>query len=318
MSIKEKDMVKDILDNNSSLSKEDEKLLKEIRELSEEWDEIKKEKEDKFKPNKEDWEGLPVEKDYSNLSYKEYYKNLLEDSLTKRGYLKNNGDNEEKSYSHKPHLQSLPFDLNTNNLDDLDTRLSEINSRMDKLWDLMHDISADMSDLINKQKNFHKSDEELQNEAFDSIESIHDRYHELFPKGFESKPNVVDLNIGTLNELFEYSGLIDGSQADALMKTAGMLVDYAYEQTDGDDTPWSNKVIGIADDLRALADKHNVNNNSQGKSLEDYTKIQNELNETVKVYRSTRRMYNDFKHEGIRTREKIDSIKKRNRDKKDN
>ena len=62
MSVKEKDMVKDILDNKPVISKDDEKLLKEIMKLSDEWDKIQKEEmDDDFKVDKEDWEGIPTD-----------------------------------------------------------------------------------------------------------------------------------------------------------------------------------------------------------------------------------------------------------------
>lgn len=255
-----------------------------------------------------------VQKNMYDLGYKkkfskDYYIDLV-NSVFK------DLESNDKSHSGKPYLSALPHDLRTNDLDKLQERIDAIDERMDELNEEHFQLGADEESLQNIINNFNKSDTDLQNEAFDSISSIQDRFHEEL-KGYDlgkasvdGKPNTVYLEINSLNELFEHSGTITGMEADTIMDIAGQIVDFAYEQTDGDDTPWSNRVIGIADDLRALAMKHNVNNNNQGNELEEFFNISSTLENLYAEDRKNRRLYNDYKSERIRTQDRIKEVKK--------
>ena len=204
-----------------------------------------------------------------------------------------------KSYSHKPHLADLPHDRRSNNPEELQERLDEIDKRIkanDRLIENEKKIQKEeqgiisvMEDEIEKyennissielaEKQFATYDKEMQKEGLDSIESIVSRFEEECPDldhaTINGKPNLIYLDMhGGMNEMFQYGGLINSLDAQGLNELAGKLVDYAYEKTGGDDTPWSNRVIGIADDIRALARKHDINLNKNGgdfaKQLED-------------------------------------------------
>ena len=197
--------------------------------------------------------------------------------------------------------------------------MDKINERMDALQEERDYLNNDIDSLRKKLQNFGKDDETLQKEAFDSVKSIQDRFHEelsgydLGKATIDGKPNLNYLTIYELNENFEHSGLIYGEVADTIRNTANDIVDFAYEQTGGDDTPWSNRVIGIADDLRALADKHDVNNNRLGNNLDMYVSANKTLNNLYGAYRENRKLYNDYKKEKIRTNEHIDRVKKNNK-----
>ena len=204
-----------------------------------------------------------------------------------------------KSYSHKPHLADLPYDRRSNDPDELQERIDEINTRIKandrlienekKIQKQEEGIIKELEDEIEKyennisslelaEKQFETYDKEMQKEGLDSIQSIVSRFEEECPDldhaTIDGKPNLIYLDMhGGMNEMFEYGGLINSLDAQGLNDLAGKLVDYAYDKTGGDDTPWSNRVIGIADDIRALARKHDINQNKNGgdfaKELED-------------------------------------------------
>lgn len=267
----------------------------------------------------------------------------------------------EKSYSHKPHLADLPYDRRSNNLEELQARIDEIDDRIktngilienekkiqseeeDTIRMLQDEIEGKyipaLEEIQKNEEQFKIYDEMMQEEAFESIDSILSRFEEECPDlnkaTIDGKPNNVYLSMHGMNELFQYGGLINSLDAQGLNDLAGELVDYAYDKTGGDDTPWSNRVIGIADDLRYLANKHDINGNSNGKKLakeldnykedKEYFEIEIQNNKNGIKYANERlskskkeqkRLENevsDYKGEKQKTEDKMKEIK----DKKD-
>ena len=199
----------------------------------------------------------------------------------------------EKSYHDKEHLMSLPYDRRSTDPKELQERLDEIDKRMKANDRLIENEKKTQEDLaqtnsmleeeiydkylpaIEKiemaEKQFETYDKEMQEEAYESISSIIERFREECPDlnhaVIDGKPNLVYSEMMGLNELFSEGGLITSMNAEGLNNLAGKLVDYAYDVTGGDDTPWSDRVIGIADDLRYLARKHDINTNKNGTKL---------------------------------------------------
>ena len=142
-----------------------------------------------------------------------------------------------------------------------------------------------------KEQQFETYDKEMQEEAYESISSIIERFREECPDlnhaVIDGKPNLVYSEMMGLNELFSEGGLITSMNAEGLNNLAGELVDYAYDVTGGDDTPWSDRVIGIADDLRYLARKHDINTDKSGtklaKELDGYKEEKEYLQNEIKL-----------------------------------
>lgn len=219
----------------------------------------------------------------------------------------------EKSYSHKPHLADLPYDRRSNNIDELQERIGEIDKRVKANERLIENEKKVQEELTQtnrmlqeeiiekyqpaleeielKEQQFETYDKEMQEEAYESIDSIVSRFEEECPDlnhaVIDGKPNLVYSEMMGLNELFSEGGLITSINAEGLNNLAGELVDYAYDVTGGDDTPWSDRVIGIADDLRYLARKHNINTDKSGtelaKELEGYKEEKEYLQNEIKL-----------------------------------
>ena len=285
--------------------------------------------------DKKEIEGI-VDKSFYDCGYKkkytkQYYIDLVNNTMQNINWnekskedandddvenkIKEDGTEEKCS---KPHITSLPYDNRTSDLDKLQKRLDTIDERMDDLQEEHFALTSDIESLSNLIKKHDKSYEELQEEAFESVKSIQDRFNEelqgydLGKATINGRPNQVYSEINGLTELFEYSSMIMGDEANHLNEIAGQIVDFAYEQTGGDDTPWSNRVIGIADDIRALANKHNVNNNPQGNELDEFFNANGTLDNLYAEDRKNRSMYNDYKSERIKTKDRISQVKKNN------
>ena len=250
----------------------------------------------------------------------------------------------EKSYSHKPHLADLPYDRRSNNIDELQERLDEIDKRVkanERLIENEKKIQEELTqtnrmlqeeiiekyqpaleEIELKEQQFETYDKEMQEEAYESIDSIVSRFEEECPDlnhaVIDGKPNLVYSEMMGLNELFSEGGLITSMNAEGLNNLAGELVDYAYDKTGGDDTPWSNRVIGIADDLRYLARKHDINNSTRGgelaKELDGYKEEKEYLQNEIKINRNSIRI----NEETIRKSEKEQSrLENENKDYQD-
>lgn len=309
--------------------------------------------------NREEIENI-VYKTFYELGYKEKfseeYFSWFVDSIFKN--IEWDKTNRDKSHSGKPHLSRLPHDLRTSDLGKLEERMDAIDSEIadldeligtekwiqdeqnnviDKLTKENEELTKIQDELVKDNYKINDKDMKLQQEALDSVNSIQDRFREEL-NGYElgqtiinGKPNTVYSEIMGLSEMFEDGGLINGNQAKALNNVAGKIVDFAYDETGGDDTAWSNRVIGIADDLRALSEKHDVNKNSLSEDLDMYqqnynfimqhaeTKSKNRdrmddatmiIADSMKEERSHQRMKDDFLGEKDRTQKRIDEVKK--------
>ena len=233
------------------------------------------------------------------------YKDLVLESLYKNEII----DDELYEKCQPKYISSLPGDLRSTDVDELQSRLDAIDEGIadqDMLIDSLKDSQDELDkyikeqeenirynnkqldDLKAKEDKFFDLDKKAQEDAFDLISDIQDRFREVFD-GYElgqatinGRPNPAYVEIGSLAEFFEFGSLLASYDVANMEMTANRLVDFAYEQTGGDDTAWSNRAIGIADDLRYLANKNDVNNKSNpvAQALDDISSA-NELRDTV-------------------------------------
>lgn len=184
------------------------------------------------------------------------------------------------------YISNLPGSLRSTDPKELQGRLDAIDKRLGELDEEIDDeigfqdfaqkeIEEAEKNKAEAQKNlddYHKQEEEWvaeneksQGEALDKASDIRDRWDE-FARGGEP-PQSLDTLVRTIGDSFEVKGFLYGEEAENIREIAGMIVDFAYDVSGGDDTTWTNQVIGIADDLRAFADDYDINKSSQGDAL---------------------------------------------------
>ena len=140
----------------------------------------------------------------------------LDKALTERS-----NDGISKSYSHKPHLASLPYDHNTNDIDKLTERKDELNNRMSTVKD-------DLKDL-NKSKNFYEKEVENNSKFIlklsDDIDThLLNVFKDYFGDPTTDKPQKVIHDVRV--------GLNDSKQADAMEKFMDDINQFHKEYTD--------------------------------------------------------------------------------------
>ena len=178
-----------------------------------------------------------------------------------------------KTYWGKPHLEALPYDRRSTKWSELRERYDACQKEMDKLkkeMNSLRDISR--NDLSDFKKNWRELDEakakleqwEKDNQAFfDADDKVLEEKKEWMSSIMDRANLDVSLSDDLYKELYGLSqyyftdkyptSFLTKEEQNEFNELAGKIVDFAYEQTGGDDTAWSNKVIGIADDLRVLA-----------------------------------------------------------------
>ena len=196
-------------------------------------------------------------------------KEYIEDLVKKIG----EDISDEKSYSHKPHLAGLPYDRRSTSWDELRERynacISEQDKRKEQMDNLREVLRQDLVDFKKSQKDLDESVEKLKEWSEDN-QKFFDADKPVLEEKREWMNNVMDtvnfdivlpdnlrkeldgLNDYYFNDNYPTSFLNEAEQNE-FIDLAGRIVDFAYEQTGGDDTAWSNQVIGVADDLRILA-----------------------------------------------------------------
>lgn len=263
-------------------------------------------------PSKKEIENI-VNKTFYTLGYKEkysreYYVDLVNQTMENIDWT--------KSYSHKPHLASLPYDLNVGNADKLRERLDEIDNRIKDTeeeissnQDTIDGIQNEIDNLKGKnsileqankdfediKKSTYKKDDELQKEAFDTIDDINKRLDDalgmvvdengkqyLLQGMIDGKPNTINLDRFGLNELFEYSGLISNMDSNLIFDLSreilsvsidpNILLNFKEGLTDNETqriyNDWVNEMQSISKELDGLANKHNVNVHEMGEDIE--------------------------------------------------
>ena len=118
-------------------------------------------------------------------------------------------------------------------------------------------------------------------------------------------PEPLRFEILDIQSFFEYSGIVHSTEVSYMNELANRIVDFAYKETGGDDTTWSNRVTGIADDIRYLAHKHDARNNTSSEELNEVTKIDDTLHGLSKQFNKNRNAIKDLEKESKKTRDKI-------------
>ena len=254
---------------------------------------------------------------------------------------------DEKSYSHKPHLGGLPYDRRSTSWNELSERydacISEQDKRKEQMNNLREILRQDLVDFKKSQKEldesveklkewtednqkFFEADEPVLKEKRQWMDSIIDRMNFDVSLPEKIQEELMGLNNYYFNDNYPISYLNEAEQNE-FNDLAGRIVDFAYEQTGGDDTEWSNRVIGIADDLRVLArndyfDKNlpslhdNAHNIGEMSGLQDHINImQRETSarkEGIKsVKKELNKLYNewqDFADERSRVAERCSDL----------
>ena len=110
------------------------------------------------------------------LPTKEDYKKIIETALIKKGII--------KSYSHKPHLQSLPYDLSTTKPKELQERYNELTKRINEIeenygWEskAFHGSYHEPDNIKQKrmdayEKKYKKIDKQIYKECKDIIQEL--------------------------------------------------------------------------------------------------------------------------------------------------
>ncbi len=200
---------------------------------------------------------------------KDTVKDLVKTIFITKGYI----TEDSKSYSHKPHLASLPYDRRSTNFDELSERytacmekyyehqkevkrLTEVlNTEIDDFEKSKKDLDESL-DKLNQwnedNQKFFEADEPVLKEKRQWMNSIIERMNFDVSLPEKIQEELMGLDNYYFNDNYPISYLNEAEQNE-FNDLAGRIVDFAYEQTGGDDTEWSNRVIGIADDLRVLA-----------------------------------------------------------------
>ena len=174
-----------------------------------------------------------------------------------------------KSYSHKPHLQTLPHDRRSTDVDELIDRFDACTSKMSelktKLDGLESKLSTEMNSLVKNKADLKSSLDELGQMALDN-QAFYDADDKVLEKKKEwvnsiqeranidySLPNNITDEVLGLHDYFNGTSWVEDADAKKLNNLADRIVDFANEQSGGDDARWSKGVMGIADDIRAIA-----------------------------------------------------------------
>lgn len=89
-----------------------------------------------------------------------------------------------KSYSHKPHLQDLPYDLRSNNIDELQERLDVINEKIDEETEYIKKQEKNNLQLNKEIQSINKETDKLEEEnlKYEKIQRNIDAHYNLVEK----------------------------------------------------------------------------------------------------------------------------------------
>lgn len=249
---------------------------------------------------------------------------------------------EEKTYGHKPHLASLPHDRRTSDISELCERFDVCTQKMlehqKNIANLTEEIYNDMktaeaNKLALKDSLDKMGQMALDNQAFYDVDDkvIQEKSDWLdrairevnTESEFKDLPKDIMDDLGDLRKIYfkkDTTSWVTEEDANDFYDVANRIVDYAYSVTGGDDTEWSNRVTGLADDIRVLAsndffnkDLPSLHEKSHGLiELTTALDVTNQLQNTVnaqydalekkgKDLDNEKRLYEDYHQESLNT-----------------
>ena len=214
----------------------------------------------------------------------------------------------KKSYSHKPHLASLPHDRRTNDPELLQERIDAIDERMADNLKKMDDLRNKINDTIERRDRFQKAVDETQ-ELYDKQKAHDAKSSEYFKQRKEDNKQIrkdlrdifnelsTDSMLDTMpasddgydieeefNHYFGnnaianiYAGVIPSGDAERILKLADQIdKQWVYYDTNYSDhaDEYMGEVHDFTDALRDYANK-NVATNDKG--VKDLVKEQDEI-----------------------------------------
>lgn len=211
------------------------------------------------------------------------YKEIILDSLYEAEII----DEDLYEKCQPSYISGLPGSLRSTDANQLQSRLDAIDKKIDEFNEKieeelekrneldentkMHEenikyYNKQIEDYYKKEKDFEKVNTQLQNEALDTCQDIRDAWYDLRdtnPTNIEPS-DMLQMNMNMLGaDEFEFSGVLSGDEA-RVMKYFANEVEYYFSSVSDDMNDWQQQGVNLADDIRALADKHDVNNRSNG------------------------------------------------------
>ena len=314
-----------------------EKILTEYKQLIKESKDILKKTEETLKDDGKKKKSTSFNADNIKL--------WIEEALVRKGILTN-----EKSYSHKPHLASLPYDHNTNDPKKLQERLDacdrqiknweivikenenaikDVNNEIDDLKKDNKEIEKKMGELQGLYDEFNELDANVKDEAINMIDDIVDEVNKLTNgEGFPPNPfntEKIDYyyqDLNRLKELFEDGGLLESK--DAML----FRLDNVIRTGTGDDNRFNNvirelnRVADMVDMYKNPASQEIMEKRRNYEFMDDYEEEISKNHRAIEHQERTihdfednikhsERMVNDFSNEKDRTQEHIDRVTKR-------
>lgn len=226
----------------------------------------------KNKPSKKDealteyYKEQEKEKSIKKFS-REYYINLVDDVFKEINWSEVN--DVRKSYSHKPHLASLPYDRSKGRTSsELFERYNACLDGMAKTRDTLNDLRKQSKEALDDyRKNQHEKEDLV--EQYKSMREDNQRFFDAESKVLEERKRVLDnirdtmnLDVSIKEELYDRinglekyfnSGWINQGNQSVFQELANDIIDWRYS-IEKDDNQWGKTVDGIADDIRVLGD----------------------------------------------------------------
>ena len=238
-----------------------------------------------------------------------------------------------KSYSHKPHLASLPYDRKGRTSDELFERYSACLDGMKKTREKLDDLRKQSFSNTDKWHDLRHTKEGLV-EEYNNMRDDNQRFFDAEAKVLDERKRVLNSIRDTMNldvvipeklrskieglEKYFNTGWI--SNEEIFTDLANEVIDWRYS-IERDDTQWGNTVDGIADDIRVLGsndffDKDlpklykNTHDESEfGKLIDNIDKTSKEMNETLnegkeidKELHKQERIFTDYHVESEKTK----------------
>lgn len=211
------------------------------------------------------------------------YKRIILNGLFDKGLI-----NEELYMKCRPkYISSLPGSLNSSDVDELQSRLDAIDVKKEEFQDKIDEELQNQDELNKnirtheenikyynnqidefrrKEEDFEVLNSDLQNEALDAIDEIKSAWNDLMRTNTTNiePSSMLSMNMNMLGvDEFEFSGVLSSYESDVMKRFADDVDEYFLGVSD-EITEWQEEGTSIADEIRSLADKHNVNNRDNG------------------------------------------------------
>ena len=210
-----------------------------------------------------------------------------------------------KTYWGKPHLEALPYDRRSTSWQQLKERLNACEEEMAKL-DKQHD------DLVYKLKSDFREWDMLNSEFIDKDKKTLERKRNILESVLD---HAVEQNIPNelLSRIYDLrdnlnkknTSMFDDKEQKAFRDLAKDIMDYRYS-IEKDDTPWADRVDGIADDI------HWISSNKFNRELTniqaDKTKFEERLKENRPKLKKVDKLWEDFYGERWRTAKRMEDL----------